>query len=70
MATWRPLLDHAGLITQMGLAPIQVHDLPVCRLFFETAPVLRAGDLLLEDRGFREAAHCLCPRGGSRMGGV
>src|SRR6266568_5509169 len=52
LATLRTLLDHAGLITQVGLAPMQVHDLPVCRLFFETASVLRAGDLLLEDRGF------------------
>jgi hypothetical protein len=51
-ATLRTLLDHAGLITQVGLCPIQVHDLPLCRLFFETAPVLRTGDLLLEDRGF------------------
>src|SRR6266581_4309711 len=52
LATLRTLLDHAGLITQVGLAPIQVHDLPLCRLFFATAPVLRAGDVLLEDRGF------------------
>ena len=52
LATLRTLLDHAGLITQVGLCPIQVHDLPLCRLFFETAPVLRPGDLLLEDRGF------------------
>jgi Transposase DDE domain len=52
LATLRTLLDHAGLITQVGLAPIQVHDLPLCRLLFETAPVLRAGDLVLEDRGF------------------
>lgn len=52
LATLRTLLDHAGLITQVGLCPIQVHDLPLCRLFFETAPVLRRGDLLLEDRGF------------------
>jgi len=44
-------LDHAGLITQVGLCPIQVHDLPLCRLFFETAPVLRQGDLVLADRG-------------------
>jgi Transposase DDE domain len=51
LATLRTLLDHAGLLTQVGLAPIQVHDLPFCRLFFETAPVLRKGDLLLEDRG-------------------
>jgi len=52
----RTLLDDAGLITQVGLCPIQVHDLPVCRLFFETAPVLRPGDLLLEDRGFVDGA--------------
>jgi hypothetical protein len=56
LATLRTLLDHTGLITQVGLAPIQVHDLPLCRLFFETAPVLRAGDLLLEDRGFVDGA--------------
>ena len=52
LATLRTLLDHAGLITQVGLCPIHVHDLPLCRLLFETTPVLRAGDLLLEDRGF------------------
>jgi hypothetical protein len=52
LATLRTLLDHAGLLTQVGLGPIQVHDLPFCRLFFETASVLRAGDVLLEDRGF------------------
>ena len=51
LATLRTLLDHAGLITQVGLCPIQVHDLPFCRLLFETAPVFRKGDLLLEDRG-------------------
>jgi hypothetical protein len=56
LATLRTLLDHAGLITQVGLCPIQVHDLPVCRLFFETAPVLRKGALLLEDRGFLDGA--------------
>jgi hypothetical protein len=46
------LLDHAGLITQVGLCPIQVQDVPLCRLFFEMAPIWRAGDLVLEDRGF------------------
>src|SRR4029453_1733073 len=56
LATLRTLLAHAGLITQVGLAPIQVHDLPLCRLFFETAAVLRAGDVLLEDRGFVDGA--------------
>jgi hypothetical protein len=52
LATLRTLLDHAGLITQVGLCPIHVPDLPLCRLLFETASVLRAGDLILEDRGF------------------
>jgi hypothetical protein len=56
LATLRTLLDHAGLITQLGLCPIQVHDLPSCRLLFETAPVLRKGDLLLEDGGFLDGA--------------
>ena len=28
LATWRPLLDHAGLMTQVGLCPIQEHDVP------------------------------------------
>jgi hypothetical protein len=32
LATLRTLLDHAGLITQMGLCPMQVHALPLCRL--------------------------------------
>jgi hypothetical protein len=49
-ATLRTVLDHAGLITQVGLCPIQVHDVPVCGPLLETAPVVRAGDLLLEDR--------------------
>jgi hypothetical protein len=52
LVTLRTLLDHAGLLTQVGLCPIQVHDLPLGRLCFETASVLRKGDLLLEDRGF------------------
>jgi len=56
LATLRTLLDHAGLITQVGLCPMQVHDLPACRLLFETAPVLSTGDLLLEDRGFLDGA--------------
>jgi hypothetical protein len=52
LATLRTLLDHAGLITQVGLCPIQVHDVSLCEALFKTAAVLRAGDLLLEDRGF------------------
>jgi hypothetical protein len=56
LAPLRTLLDHAGLITQVGLCPMQVHDVPVCRLLFETASVLRKGDVLLEDRGLIDGA--------------
>jgi hypothetical protein len=52
LATLRTLLDRAGLLTQVALSAIQVHDMALCRPLLETAPVLRAGDLLLEDRGF------------------
>src|SRR4249920_3204246 len=56
LATLRTLSDHAGLITQIGLCPIHVQDWPGCRLLFETAPVLRQGDVLWEDRGCVDGA--------------
>src|SRR5262249_37254180 len=49
-----------GLITPVGLAPIHVHDLPLCRLFVETASVLRKGDWLLEDRGLVDGDTVTC----------
>jgi len=56
LATLRTLLDRAGLLTQMAMSAIQVHDIALCRPLLEEAPVLRAGDLLLEDRGCIERA--------------
>jgi len=56
LATLRTLLDSAGLLSQVALSPIQVHDVALCRPLLEQAPVLRAGDLLLEDRGFLDGA--------------
>ena len=56
LATLRTLLDSAGLLSQVALSPIQVHDVTLCRPLLEQAPVLRAGDLLLEDRGFLDGA--------------
>jgi hypothetical protein len=41
------LLDHAGLLTHVGLCPIQVHEVSLCDQLFKTATVLRAGDLWL-----------------------
>ena len=56
LATLRTLLDSAGLLTQVALSAIQVHDVALCRPLLEQAPVLRPGDLLLEDRGFIDGA--------------
>ena len=56
LATLRTLLDSAGLLTQVAMSAIQVHDMALCRPLLEEAPVLRAGDLLLEDRGFLDGA--------------
>ena len=56
LATLRTLLDSAGVLTQVALSAIQVHDMALCRPVLEAAPVLRAGDLLLEDRGFLDGA--------------
>jgi ubiquinol-cytochrome c reductase cytochrome b subunit len=52
----RPLLDRAGLLSQVALSPLQGHDVAWCRPWLEPAPVLRAGDLLLEDRGCLDGA--------------
>jgi len=56
LATLRTLLDRTGLLTQMAMSAIQVHDMALCRPLLTEAPVLRAGDLLLEDRGFIDGA--------------
>jgi hypothetical protein len=56
LATLRTLLDSAGLLTHVALSAIQVHDMALCRPLLEQAPVLRPGDLLLEDRGFLDGA--------------
>src|SRR5215510_8075283 len=56
LATLCTLLDNAGWLSQGALAAIQRHDVALCRPLLETTPVLRAGDLLLEDRGFLDGA--------------
>ena len=55
-ATVRTLLDRAGLLSQVALSPSQGHEVAFCRPLRETAPVLRAGDLRLEERGFIDGA--------------
>jgi len=56
LATLRTLLDSAGLLSQVAMSAIQVHDVALCRPLLEQTPVLRAGDLLLEDRGLLDGA--------------
>jgi hypothetical protein len=56
LATLRTLMDSAGLLSQVALSAIHVHDVALCRPLLQKAPVLRPGDLLLEDRGFIDGA--------------
>jgi hypothetical protein len=56
LATLRTLLDSAGLLTPVALSAIQGHDVTLCRPLLEQAPVLRPGDLLLEERGCIDGA--------------
>ena len=56
LATIRTLLDTAGVSTQVAVAPIQVHDVEVCRSMLLSSPTLRVGDLLLEDNGFMDGS--------------
>jgi hypothetical protein len=56
LATLRTLLESAGLLSQVAMSASQVHDVALCRPLLEHAPVLRAGDLLLEDRGCSDGA--------------
>jgi len=55
-ATVRTLLDSAGRLTQVALSALQGHDMAVCRPWLAEAPVVRAGDLLREERGFIDGA--------------
>jgi hypothetical protein len=56
LATLRTLLDTAGLLTQVAVGQIQTHDCKLCGPLLRSSPVLRAGDLLLEDRGLIDGA--------------
>lgn len=52
LATLRTLLDTAGLLTQVVIGPIEQHDMELCRGLLQHSEALRAGDLVIEDRGF------------------
>jgi len=56
LATLRTLLDTAGLLTQVAMGPIQQHDVELCRTLLQQSEALRAGALVIEDRGFLDGA--------------
>jgi hypothetical protein len=51
LASLRTLMETAGLMTQVEVGQIQVHDSKLCSVLLANSPVLRAGDLVLIDRG-------------------
>lgn len=56
LATIRTLLETAGIITQVTVGQIQTHDCKLCEAMLKNCTAFRAGDLLLEDRGFLDGA--------------
>jgi len=56
LGTLRTLTDTSGLLVQAAVGPIQMNDLKLCRELLRSSPALRAGDLLIEDRGFIDGA--------------
>ncbi|MCI0350513.1 MAG: transposase [Acidobacteriales bacterium] len=52
LGTIRTLLETAGILTQATVGQIQTHDCKLCEPMLKSCTVFRAGDLLLEDRGF------------------
>jgi hypothetical protein len=56
LAPWRTRLDRAGLWSQVALSPIQGHEVALGRPWLEQAPVWRAGDLRLDERGCLDGA--------------
>jgi hypothetical protein len=56
LAPVRTLLASAGWLTPVALAALQVHALALCRPVRAEALVVRAGDLLLEARGWLDGA--------------
>jgi len=56
LGTLRSLLDTGAVLTGIAWGAIQEHDLPLTRDLIRTTPHLKAGDMLLQDRGFLDGA--------------
>lgn len=56
LATLRSLLDEGAVMTGIAWGQIQEHDLALTDALVRTCPHLHPGDVLIEDRGFVDAA--------------
>jgi hypothetical protein len=52
IASLRGLLDYSGIIEEIEIGTMKTHDLALSRDILLNSPVLKPGDILIEDRGF------------------
>lgn len=52
LATLRGIVDDTGLIEEICFGSINTHDFHLCEEMLKTTPVLKPGDILINDRGF------------------
>ena len=52
LSTLRGLIKDTGIIEEIRLGPINCHDLTLSEEMLRTTPMLKPGDILINDRGF------------------
>lgn len=52
LATLRGIVDDTGLIEEIKFGGINTHDITLCKDLLKTTPLLKPGDILINDRGF------------------
>ena len=52
LATLRGIVDDTGLIEEIRFGSINIHDLHLSEEMVKTTPLLKPGDILINDRGF------------------
>lgn len=52
LATLRVIVDDTGLIEEIRFGSINIHDLHLSEEMLKTSPMLKAGDILINDRDF------------------
>lgn len=52
LATLRGLVDDSGIIEEVRFGPLNTHDLTLSQEMLMTSPMLKRGDILINDRGF------------------